>query len=262
MHRFYLGALYLVLPCVGSIAFAAPPQYTVIDLGNQEAGQGLVWQQLVATQVSYPGLGGSNVAYATNSAAEVGASNIPNGAAHAARWVPYTGGATFTDLGLLPNAFQFGRDPSSTAYGLNLSGDIVGQSDSQYTLQGDSPYHAQHAFLWNSGVMTDLGTIPGNGYESAAYSINDTREIVGWTNTVSSVDGTVLFRAFVYTGGMMYNLTFYEVGGAQYLLDNAWAIDCQGNIAASGYPATSTPPYPRHNYLLVRQGAARTGCVK
>ena len=264
MNRSYLGASCLVLTCISSMVFAGPPQYTVIDLGNEEAGQGLVWQPLVSTPISYPGLGGTNVSYAANSAAVVGASNIPsNQSAHAARWVIVTPGeATFTDLGLLPNAFQFGRDPSSWAYGVNLSGDIVGQSDSQYTEQGGSPYHAPHAFLWNSGVMTDLSSIAGNGYESAAYSINDSGEIVGWTNTVSSVDGTTLFRAYVYTGGTMYNLTFYEAGGPQYLLDNAYAIDCQGNIAAIGYPAASSPPYPRHNYLLVRQGAARTGCVK
>lgn len=220
MNRSYLGALCLVLACGGSIAFAAP-QYTVIDLGNQEAGQGLVWRQLMATQVYFPGLGGDNFVYAANSTAEVGVADIPNQAAHAARWVPFIGGATFTDLGLLPNAFQFGRDPSSWAYGVNLSGDIVGQSDSQYTQQGGSPYHAAHAFLWTNGEMTDLGSIPGNGWESAAYSINDSGEIVGWTNTVSSVNGTGLFRAFVYTGGTMYNLTFYEVGGPQYLLDSA-----------------------------------------
>jgi len=263
MNRFYLGALCLTLTCLGSMASAAPPQYTVIDLGNQEAGQGLVWQQLVETDVSYyPGLGSQNFAYASNSAAVVGdAVTADKGAAHAARWVPYVGGATFTDLGLLPNASQFGRDPSSHAYGLNLIGDIVGQSDSQY-VESDGGYHAAHAFVWNSGVMTDLGAIAGNGYESAAHSINDSREIVGWTSTISSVDGTVLTRAFVYTAGTMYNLTFYEIGGPKYLLDDAWAIDCQGNIAAVGIPAGSSPPYPRHNYLLVRQGPARTNCVK
>ena len=261
MTRFSLGAVYLAVPCFSAIAFAAPPQYTVIDLGNEEAGQGLVWQQPVQSQLSYPGLGGPNYAYAANSAATVGfAVTADQGAAHAARWVTYIGGANFTDLGLLPNAFQYGRDPSSRAYGVNLSGDIVGQSDSQYQ-EGTGPYHAAHGFLWNSSVMTDLGSIAGNAYESAAYSVNDSREIVGWTNTVSSANGTVLFRAFIYTGGAMYNLTFYEAGGPQYLLDNAWAIDCQGNIAASGYPAASSPPYSRHNYLLVRQGAPRTGCV-
>src|ERR1700749_2027212 len=105
MSGSYLGVSCLMLPCIGSMAFAAPPQYTVIDLGNEEAGQGPVWQELVAAQGSFPGLGGINFVYASNSAADVGASNIPNQASHAARWVPVPGGATFTDLGLLPNAF-------------------------------------------------------------------------------------------------------------------------------------------------------------
>lgn len=262
MNRSYLGALWLMLPCVSSIALAAPPQYAVIDLGVAEAGQGLQWTQLVETQVGFAGLGGQNFSYATNTAAIVGFAETPNQAAHAARWVITSPGvATFTDLGLLPDAFQFGREPSSWAYGVNLTGDIVGQSDSQYTTQGGAPYHAQHAFLWNSGVITDLGVIAGNGYDSAAYSVNDSGEIVGWTNTVSSVDGTILVRAFIDISGTMYNLTFYEVGGPTALLEDAWAIDCQGNIAATGYPATSTVPHSTHSYLLVRQGAARTGCV-
>ena len=264
MNRFYFGALWLVLPWVGSIAFAVPPQYAVIDLGVQEAGQGLQWQALVGSPfTNYPGLGGANLIYAFNSAARVGTTTTSDqSTVNAARWVPIPGGseATFTDLGVLPNASRPTGAPWSYAYGLNLSGDIVGQSDSQYTGL-NSGYHSQHAFLWNNGVMTDLGAIAGNAYDSAAFAVNDSREIVGWTNTVSSANGEKLQRAFIDIDGTMYNLSFYEVGGATALLGQAVSIDCQGNIAATGYPATGAVSF-QHNYLLVRQGVARSGCLQ
>ena len=266
MNRFYLGALWLVLPWVGSIAFGAPPQYAVIDLGVQEAGQGLQWQAVAGSPVTnYPGLGGANLIYAINSSAQVGTTATPDQTSvNAARWIPVPGGsgATFTDLGVLPNASRPTGAPWSYAYGLNLTGDIVGQSDSQYTgLINADGYHSQHAFLWNNGVMTDLGAIAGNAYDSAAFAVNDSHEIVGWTNTVSSANGEKLQRAFIYLDGTMYNLSFYEVGGPTALLAQAVSIDCQGNIAATGYPATGAVSF-QHNYLLVRQGAARTGCLQ
>src|SRR5215475_14261985 len=108
MDRFASGALALMLPWLGSMALAAPPQYAVIDLGVQEAGQGLQWQAKVGSPVTnYPGLGGNNLIYAINSTAQVGTAATPDQTAvNAARWVPFsTGpGATFTDLGVLPNA--------------------------------------------------------------------------------------------------------------------------------------------------------------
>jgi probable HAF family extracellular repeat protein len=137
-------------------------------------------------------------------------------------------------------------------------GDVVGQSYTQYPSNAphDNDY-AAHAFLWNNGVMTDLGAIPGNNYSSAAEGVNDSHEIVGWTNTISSVNGQILKRAFLDVGGTMYNLTFYLVGGPIVLLSEATAIDCQGNISAIGTPASGGST---HTYLLVRQGAPRTNC--
>ena len=70
-------------------------------------------------------------------------------------------------------------------------GDIVGWSDTRY-LAANSFQVAQHAFLYNNGVMSDLGAIAGPEYYSAARSVNDSHEIVGSTNTISSVDGSVL----------------------------------------------------------------------
>src|SRR6185503_13442543 len=54
---------------------------------------------------------------------------------------------TLTDLGTLGGS-------SSQAVAINEAGQIIGQS----YLAGDAE---QHAFVWQGGVMTDLGTLGG-----------------------------------------------------------------------------------------------------
>jgi probable HAF family extracellular repeat protein len=264
MSRFSFAACLAVLPFC---AVAAPPQYAVVDLGIQEIGAGLLWPpsglliQCTAPPSNYPTLGGAgSCIYASNSVAYVGISARPDGGSHAARWIYSNGSVTVTDLGILPNANEIGTAPVSIAFSLNRVGDVVGESDTQYPQTVSYGFeYAVHAFVWNNGVMTDLGTIAGNDYSSSAEGVNDSHEIVGWTNTVSSVNGEVLRRAFLYTGGTMYNLTFYLVGGPTVLLAEATGIDCQGNISANGTPASGGGSL-LHNYLLVRQGAPRTNC--
>ncbi len=63
---------------------------------------------------------------------------------------------------------------NSTARGINDSGQVVGYSD---TSAGD-----RRAFLWEDGVMTDLGTLvpTGSGWTlTEAHGINDLGQIVG-----------------------------------------------------------------------------------
>ena len=262
MNRFSLGACLAALPLC---AVGAPSQYAVIDLGLQDGGEGLLWpaaglfQPCTQLDPNYPTLGGKTCILAYNSAGLVGSSVIPGDGARAVTWTVNGSNATITNLGLLPNAQENGAPPNSYAFGLNRVGDIVGQSDTGYpSATPPSGGFATHGVLWNSGVMTDLGAIAGNDYSSSAEGVNDSQEIVGWTNTVSSVNGATLRRAFVWSGGTMYNLTFYLVGGPTVLLSEATAIDCQGNISAIGAPASGDGG--THTYLLVRQGAARTNC--
>jgi hypothetical protein len=109
--------------------------------------------------------------------------------------------------------------------------------------------------MWHDGVIKDLGAIAGNEYNSSAEGFNDSNEIVGTTNTISNATQEVLNRAFIDIDGTMYNLTFYEVGGPKFLLSDATAIDCQGNISAVGTPAGGGST---HSYLLLRQGSTRS----
>lgn len=260
MYRFLLTGLLVALFLPAIARAGTPPQYAVVDLGVNEGGVGLPWLGQVATPAppSYPTLGGNGYIFSSNTLAAVGYSGFSGLGEHAVRWIATSGTTTITDLGVLPNAGAAGRPPASRAYGLNLVGEIVGVSDSgALSNVPNSMQTVAHAFLWNDGVMTDLGTIAGNSYASAAEGVNDSHEIVGVTNTISSVTGETLNRAFVYVGGTMYNLTFYLVGGPTVRLSDATAIDCQGNISAIGTPAAGGST---HTYLLVRQGSARTNC--
>jgi probable HAF family extracellular repeat protein len=79
------------------------------------------------------------------------------------------------------------------AYGINDSGQVVGYAD---TADGRS-----HAFLYDAGVMSDLGVLPGTN-NSVARSINSSGQIAGWSFTVNS-SILALRRAFIYSGGRM-----------------------------------------------------------
>jgi probable HAF family extracellular repeat protein len=269
--RALLGALSI---CATAAGVAATPQYAIVDLGSIDAaGAGLSWlnrQPFYQQQVvppAWPGAGpcGSDASLlgAQFGDVAVGAMCLPGGGDEAAKWtLSSSGSVSVTPLGFLPGA---GVDPGagvqfSVAFDVNSLGDIVGESNSRYLIptktSGD---FAQHGFIYTNGTWTELIPIAGVNYQSMAEGINDSREVVGQTDTISSTSGATLNRAFMYVGGTMYNLTFYLVGGPTVLLSDAYGIDCQGNIAAIGTPAAGGTT---HSYLLTRQGAARTTCPK
>ena len=60
----------------------------------------------------------------------------------------------------------------TVAEAINDRGQVVGYSE---TARG-----REHAFLWQKGRMTDLGTLPGRPY-SIAVAINERGQVVGWS---------------------------------------------------------------------------------
>lgn len=104
------------------------------------------------------------------------------------------------DLGTLGGVFSF-------AAGINPSGQVAGTS---YTAD------AIHAFVWEKGVMTDIGTLGGDFVLSQAAGINPAGEVVG----TSSMVGLTNSRPFVWSNGTMTALPTFNDGFGRALSIN------------------------------------------
>jgi probable HAF family extracellular repeat protein len=143
--------------------------------------------------------------------------------------------AGMTDLGTLGGT-------TSTAYGINDLGQIVGQS----YLEGGP----NHAFLYTGGVMLDLGTLdldnPG-GTSSRAYAINNSGQIVGRASTAEGDTHAFLYVGVPGAGGVMHDL------GTLVLPENAFdseahAINNSGQIV--GWSMINANPQIYHAFRL------------
>lgn len=110
---------------------------------------------------------------------------------------------TVTDLGGLSG----GNSTKATA--INNSGQIVGMS-------------ANHAFLWQNGVMTDLGTLGGNF--SVAHAINDLGQVVGDASTPGEE-----IHAFLWENGVMKDL------GIPGETSSARGININGDVVGASF---------------------------
>ena len=116
-----------------------------------------------------------------------------------------------TDLGTLGGSL-------STAVAINNQGQIVGGSN----LPGDL---VEHAFLWQAGVMIDLGTLPQT-FNSTAAGINNKGQVVGF-----AFDGN--FRAFLWENGVMYDINDLLVNDSGLQLLFAFQINASGQIVGT-----------------------------
>jgi probable HAF family extracellular repeat protein len=98
---------------------------------------------------------------------------------------------TYVDLGTLGG-------PSSVAMGLNESRQVVGWSSIPGCTVNGHP--CRRAFLWDGGVMTDLGVLAGDE-ESMARAINESGLVVG-TSESDIVAGSGTFHGFSWNGSM------------------------------------------------------------
>lgn len=116
-------------------------------------------------------------------------------------------------LGFLPGGTY------SYANAINNSGQVTGSS----SLGGSDPgYTSEHAFLYDHGVMKDLGTL--GGAISKGFGINDAGQVAGVSYTI--LGNSQDFRAFLYANGAMRDLGTVVPGA------NSWArgINNRGQV--------------------------------
>jgi probable HAF family extracellular repeat protein len=139
---------------------------------------------------------------------------------------------TITDIGVLKG------DNESNGFFINSSGAVVGCSDTAnsegYPCTGTGP--GQHAFYWTkSGGLKDLGTLPG-GNISGAIGLNDSGQVVGYSNTSTGLSTEFNFTAFEWTSsGGMINLGKLSGGNSSC----AFEINSAGVIAGDSFISSS-----------------------
>ncbi len=139
-------------------------------------------------------------------------------ATHAFLWQRHGKSGRMRDLGTLPGWV------SSYAYKINRQSEIVGSvSDAGGDTDGFERASRTAAFLWRSGKMVSLGTLPGSK-NSAAFGINDSTEIAGTSDA----------RAFLWTQGKILDLNACLPAASGWTLEEARAINNKGQIVGNG----------------------------
>jgi probable HAF family extracellular repeat protein len=160
----------------------------------------LVWSAIVGAFVGL--VAGGPVA--GPAAASVGQADLVAG-------VPAPEGMQITDLGTLP-----GGDFSYTI-AANDEGQVIGVSNA-----ADGGYHG---FLWERGVMTDLGNLAAADYDTVLTAINDRGQIIGLDNRAG--------KAFIWQNGKRQFLGSLGGGGT-----HPSAINNSGQVVGSSLTAT------------------------
>ena len=164
-------------------------------------------------------LGGASYGFGINSSGQVGGySGI---GVHYYRAFLYSNDS-MTNLGAL------GGDDHAVGYGINDSGQVVGESCNLNS-------GMCRAFLYSNGVMTDLGNLGGSSWTNMAYGINDSGQVTGVSNS----------RAFLYSNGVMTDLGI--LGGDSHSI--GYGINDSGQVVGS-----SADPSGKYRAFLYSNG--------
>ncbi|MHC4094410.1 MAG: hypothetical protein ACYSVY_29770 [Planctomycetota bacterium] len=148
-------------------------------------------------------------------------------------------GIRMVDLGVLE-----GADPEtfSTAYGMNRQGDVV--INERGHVIGDRDFGCPElamGFIWYRGTSEDLGTLYGSDFElckagSAARSVNNRGQVVGWSETGPFVSGEWNQHGFLWQDGEMTDL------GSLGAWSEAWGINEIGQVVGYTESQEGVPP--------------------
>ena len=157
---------------------------------NNTMGPWFIWQNGVMSTIS--GLPDAGELAAINDSGQIAGDGMTpldqNYATSQQAFIWQNGVATFLGCFSSPTAlWQLSRETD-----INNQGQVVGTATKD---TGDTPFGiavpGEYAFMWQDGVMTDLGTLGGT--YSIAYAINDNGWIVGTSETADGQYHAVLW---------------------------------------------------------------------
>lgn len=115
----------------------------------------------------------------------------------------------------------------SAIYGLNDLGQAVGG------IPASTIVHASHAFLYEHGVITDIGFLDARFDDSIAWDINKLGQVVG-TSAVQLTESTYGYHGFLYDkDGGMVDLNSLIDPASGWVITNASGINGSQQIAAT-----------------------------
>jgi probable HAF family extracellular repeat protein len=124
-----------------------------------------------------------------------------------------------TDLGTL-------NGPDGLAAGINQLGQVVGGANVDSTPIAPFTFPPFFAFLWENGVMTNLGAL--GGIESIANAINDRSQVAGEFTFVDPT-GNGISHAFLWENGEMRDLGTVSGDSSS----QAFALNNEGQVVGS-----------------------------
>jgi probable HAF family extracellular repeat protein len=151
-------------------------------------------------------------------------------------------GNTLLDLGTLGGS-------TGQAIAINDAGEVAGVAD--------LPVSGHDAFLWNDGLISDLGNL---GVTSATHAIGSAGQVVGASRVGAPGDA----RAFLWeNGGPMVDLNTLIPANSSLTLVFAETINERGEIGGTGVPAGCAPKDTStcgHAFLLIPDGDCDDEC--
>jgi probable HAF family extracellular repeat protein len=215
--------------CLVFAGAAGARPYKLTDLGNLGYGESFAYGMndagAVVGFVENPDGQTAAFLYESGTTGNLGIpegwANDINNAGQVAGWQTNTPGSAFLYSGGAVRFIGTFGGPSNSAFGINDAGQVVGSADSSD--------RNTYAFLYSNGVLTNLGSLAGQGYGSEAYAINNVGQVTGISDAFG--ENGLVQDAFLYSHGVMTDLGALNGGFLTY----GTALNDFGDVVGVGY---------------------------